>query len=111
MEAHLTETERRIQDASKLGTTLVHQREELAVRLKEVEKQQAVGDMTPELKQKLVEIEREYNEVGRESARALLPKRLSSGELGPTQSPLRTEPKVSASHRSTSSHADPYSDQ
>ncbi|RDL40837.1 Uncharacterized protein BP5553_00816 [Venustampulla echinocandica] len=62
LEAHLAETERRIQDASKLGTTLVQQRKELAERLKDVEKQQSEGDITPELRQKLVEIEREYNE-------------------------------------------------
>jgi hypothetical protein len=83
LEAHLVETERRIQDASKLGTSLVQQRKELSERLKEVEKQQSEGDITPELRQKLVEIEREYNEVGRESARAFLPKsRVSSGEMG-----------------------------
>ena len=83
LEAHLAETERRIQDASKLGTTLVQQRKDLAERLKEVEKQQNEGDITPELRQKLVEIEKEYNEVGRESARAFLPKsRVSSSEMG-----------------------------
>ena len=83
LEAHLAETERRIQDASRLGTTLVQQRKELAERLKEVEKQQSEGEMTPELRQKLVEIEKEYNEVGRETARAFLPKsRVSSSEMG-----------------------------
>jgi F0F1-type ATP synthase membrane subunit b/b' len=82
LEAHLAETERRIQEASKLGTTLVQQRKDLAERLKEVEKQQSEGDITPELRQKLVEIEKEYNEVGRESARAFLPKsRVSSSEM------------------------------
>jgi hypothetical protein len=83
LEAHLAETERRIQEASKLGTTLVQQRKDLAEQLKEVEKQQIEGEITPELRQKLVEIEREYNEVGRESARAFLPKsRVSSSEIG-----------------------------
>ena len=82
LEAHLAETERRIQEASKLGTTLVQQRKDLADRLKDVEKQQSEGDITPELRQKLVEIEKEYNEVGRESARAFLPKsRVSSSEM------------------------------
>jgi len=93
LEAHLAETERRIQDASKLGTTLVQQHKELAERLKEVEKQQNEEDITPELRQKLVEIEKEYNEVGRESARAFLPKsRISSGEFG--SSPYTGETKV-----------------
>ncbi len=83
LEAHLAETERRIEDTSKLGTTLVQQRKELADRLKEVEKQQSEGEITPELRQKLSEIEREYNEVGKETARAFLPKsRVSSSELG-----------------------------
>lgn len=52
-------------------------------RLKEVEKQQSEGDITPELRQKLVDIEKEYNEVGRETARAFLPKsRVPSSEMG-----------------------------
>jgi hypothetical protein len=94
LEAHLAETEKRIQDASKLGTTLVNQRKELAERLKEVEKQQSEGDITPELRQKLVEIEKEYNEVGRESARAFLPKsRVSSSEMA-AGSPFAGEGKV-----------------
>jgi hypothetical protein len=72
LEAHLAETERRIQDASKLGTTLLQQQKELTERLKEVEKEQGEGEIGPELRQKLVDLEKEYNDVGRESARALL---------------------------------------
>jgi hypothetical protein len=97
LEAHLAETERRIQEASKLGTTLVQQRKDLADRLKDVEKQQSEGDITPELRQKLVELEREYNEVGRESARAFLPKsRVSSSEMG--GSPFAGDAKVAQFH-------------
>jgi predicted transcriptional regulator len=82
LESHLAETEKRIQEASKLGTSLVQQRKELADRLKDVEKQQSDAEISPELQQKLSDIEREYNEVGRESARAFLPKsRLSSAEM------------------------------
>ncbi|PQE33637.1 Anucleate primary sterigmata A protein [Rutstroemia sp. NJR-2017a WRK4] len=82
LEAHLAETERRIQEASNLGTTLLQQRKDLGDRLKEVEKQQSEGDITPELRQKLFDIEKEYNEVGRETARAFLPKsRASSSEM------------------------------
>lgn len=95
LEAHLAETEKRIQDTSKLGTTLVQQRKELSERLKEVEKLQNEGDITPELRQKLVEIEKEYNEVGRESARTFIPKsRVSSNELAPG-TPSAGEAKVS----------------
>ncbi|KAH8816760.1 hypothetical protein F5884DRAFT_666886 [Xylogone sp. PMI_703] len=83
LEAHLAETERRIEEASKLGTALVQQRQDLSDRLRDVEKQQTATDLSPELRQKLVEIEREYNQVERETARAFLPKsRVSSGEHG-----------------------------
>ena len=82
LSAHLAETERRIAEAGRLGNHLVQQRQDLADRLKEVEQHQNDADITPELRQKLIEIEREYNEVGRETARALLPKsRVSSNEL------------------------------
>ena len=94
LEAHLTETERRIQEASKLGTTLVRQRQDLADRIKDVELQQKEGNIGPELRQKLIDIEKEYNEVGRESARAFLPKsRVSSNEHG-TNSPYAPDGRV-----------------
>ncbi|KAF3350917.1 hypothetical protein VdG2_00424 [Verticillium dahliae VDG2] len=81
LEAHLAETERRMEEAGKLGTALVQQRKELAQRLKEVEKLQAEGDLTDELRTKLTEIEKEYNDVARETARAFLPKqRVPSNE-------------------------------
>lgn len=93
LEAHLAETERRIQEASNLGTTLLRQRTDLADRLRDVEKQQNEQDLTPELRQKLVDIEREYNEVGRDTARAFLPKsRVASSDV--TGSPFAREGKV-----------------
>ena len=78
LEAHLAETERRLQEASKLGTALVQQRKHLAERLLEVEELQGERDIGPELRQKLVEIEKEYNEVGRESARAFIGTKLGA---------------------------------
>ncbi|EEY15869.1 anucleate primary sterigmata protein A [Verticillium alfalfae VaMs.102] len=70
-----------MEEAGKLGTALVQQRKELAQRLKEVEKLQAEGDLTDELRTKLAEIEKEYNDVARETARAFLPKqRVPSNE-------------------------------
>lgn len=72
LEAHLSETERRLQEASRLGTALVQQRKDLTERLREVELQKEEGDIGPELRQKLSDIEKEYNELGRESARAFL---------------------------------------
>ncbi|KAK8073941.1 hypothetical protein PG994_004840 [Apiospora phragmitis] len=81
LEAHLAETDRRMEEAGRLGTALVAQRKELEDRLQEVVDQQAAGGLSDELKEKLVEIERDYNEVARESARAFLPKsRVPSNE-------------------------------
>lgn len=81
LEAHLADTERRMAEAGKLGTALVQQQKELRERLKDVEKLQAEGDLTPELRSKLTDIEKEYNDVARETARAFLPKqRVPSNE-------------------------------
>ncbi|CAI7646402.1 unnamed protein product [Penicillium glandicola] len=80
LEAHLAETERRLEEASRLGTALIDQQQQLSEQLKEVEQQQNEGEMGPELRRKLADLEREYNEIGRESARAFLaPKRLAGG--------------------------------
>lgn len=84
LEAHLAETDRRLDEAGKLGTALVSQRKALAEQLQEVEKLEAEGELNPELRQKLVEIEKEYNDLARESARAFLPKqRVPSNEANP----------------------------
>ncbi|KAL4884098.1 hypothetical protein BJY04DRAFT_215533 [Aspergillus karnatakaensis] len=83
LEAHLAETERRLEEASKLGTALVEQRKELEDKLKEVEQQQDEGQIGQDLRRKLADLEREYNEIGRETARAFLaPKRLAGGDDG-----------------------------
>ncbi|EPQ66954.1 Bgt-1940 [Blumeria graminis f. sp. tritici] len=96
LEAHFAETERRIQEASTLGKALIQQRKDIAERLEDVQRQQAQDEISPELRQKLAEIEKEYNEVGRDSARAFLPKsRVLSTELN--GSPLK-EIKVTSSY-------------
>ena len=88
LEAHLKDTDRRIQDASRLGTTLLQQRKDLAARLKDVEQVQHDNEVPSELRQKLTELEKEYNEVGKETARAFLPKsRIASGGADPTGTP------------------------
>lgn len=80
LEAHLAETERRLEEASNLGTALIDQQRELSEQLKEVERHQDEGEMGPELRRKLADLEQEYNEIGRETARAFLaPKRLAGG--------------------------------
>lgn len=82
LEAHLAETDRRMEEAGKLGTALVQQRKELSDRLREVEKLQAEEELSDDLRQKLAEIEKDYNDVARESARAFLPKqRVPSNEV------------------------------
>ncbi|KAI0111194.1 hypothetical protein GGR51DRAFT_557599 [Nemania sp. FL0031] len=81
LEAHLAETERRMEEAGKLGTALLQQQSELTERLEEVKKLEAEGELPDDLRHKLVEIEKDYNEVARESARAFLPKsRVPSNE-------------------------------
>ncbi|KAL2835520.1 hypothetical protein BJY01DRAFT_76325 [Aspergillus pseudoustus] len=81
LEAHLAETERRLEEASKLGTALVEQRKELEDKLKDVEQQQEAGQIGPDLRRRLADLEREYTEIGRETARAFLaPKRLAGGD-------------------------------
>jgi hypothetical protein len=74
LEAHLLETERRLQEASRLGTVLVNQRQELADKLREVEGQQQQDEIAPELRKRLLELENEVNEVSRDTARAFVQK-------------------------------------
>ena len=94
LEAHLVETDRRIQETSKLGTTLVQQRQNLAQRLRDVGSQEEDSQISAELRQKLIEIEKEYNEVGRQSARAFLgPKSESAG--GGDGTPFALDGRVS----------------
>jgi len=108
LRAHLAETDRRMEEAGKLGTALVQQRRELEERLQEVDQLQAESELTSELKQKLVEIEKEYNEVARESARAFLPKqRIPSNETA-AGSPYAPEGKGGrVSKLDSSSHRPP----
>lgn len=96
LEAHLAETERRLEEASKLGTALIDQQRELSDKLKEVERQQDDSEIGPDLRQKLVELEKEYNEIGRETTRAFLaPKRLAGVADDAVPGTPSLEPKVS----------------
>ena len=81
LEAHLHDTQRRMEEAGRLGTALVQQQKELTERLREVEQMEADGEMDPELRKRLADIEKDFNEVARESARAFLPRqRVPSSE-------------------------------
>ena len=93
LEAHLAETDRRIQETSKLGTSLVQQRQNLSQRLRDVGSQDEDSQISPELRQKLIDIEHEYNEVGRQSARAFLGPRTSSQGDG-SETPFALDGKV-----------------
>lgn len=103
LKAHLQDTERRMEEAGKLGTALVQQQRELAERLREVEQLQSETEIDADLRQKLAEIEREYNEVARESARAFLPKQRVSSNDPAQASPSPFSPDERGSrHRSAS---------
>ncbi|KAL8804343.1 MAG: hypothetical protein Q9182_002625 [Xanthomendoza sp. 2 TL-2023] len=106
LEAHISETERRLQEASKLGTTLVEQRQKLSARLREVELQQHQQELGPELRQRLIDIEKEYNDVGRESARAFLaPKSDPVGTTADSESSFALDGTRSGSPAKFSSRA------
>lgn len=93
LEAHLAETDRRMEEAGKLGTALVQQRKELSERLKEFEKLESEGGLSDDLRQRLVEIEKDYNDVARESARAFLPKQRVPSNEAAAGSPFVPEGK------------------
>lgn len=85
LQQHLAETEKRIEAAGRLGTSLVKQQQELAERLREVEEQAngGNGEISEELTRKLMDIEREFENAGRDSNRILASKsRQTSGEMG-----------------------------
>jgi uncharacterized protein YhaN len=97
LEAHLADTQQRMEEAGKLGTTLLQQKKEITDRLKEVEQlRDEEAELTPELNRKLAELENEYNQVARESARAFIPKsRVPSNEdpAGAASSPFAPQGK------------------
>ena len=101
----MVETDRRIQETSKLGTTLVQQRINLAQRLQDLGSQEEEAQISPELRQKLVEIEREYNEVGRQSARAFLGPKSEAGGEG-SNAPFALDGKASSTSSSRCVHTD-----
>ena len=74
IEAHLQETERRLHDTQKLGTSLLQQQSELTERLKELDEHPEQPEISGELRTRLFQLEKEHDDVGREIARALLPK-------------------------------------
>ena len=100
IEAHIAETNRRLEDAGRLGSSLVQQRAELAEKLKEVEKRKDDTELPFELRERLAEIERDYNDVGRETARALLAPR--SRVVSAEERSDESSPAVLSSHANAS---------
>jgi Meiotic cell cortex C-terminal pleckstrin homology len=72
IQVHLAETERRLHETHKLGTTLLQQQNELTEKLREVEQQPDDTELPAELKQRLVDLSKEHDDVGKEIARAML---------------------------------------
>lgn len=81
LEAHLQEINKRIETAGNLGRALLSQQQEYEARIKELEEGGNMVD--PELKKKLMDLEKEYNEVGRESARAVLTNKIMGSGTSP----------------------------
>lgn len=80
MVARLEDVQKRLQEAGQLGESLVRQKNVLQEKVKEVEAEAANGgEISPELREKLVVLEKEYNEVHKESTRALLSSKIHSG--------------------------------
>lgn len=99
LEAHIIETERRLHDTQKLGQSLLQQQADLQEKLREVDQQQGDAEISPELRRRLADLEREHNDVGKEIARALLgPKsRAVSGEEKPGAEPSTLSSQATAS--------------
>lgn len=84
LQARLEEVQKRLQEAGQLGESLVRQQRELQEKLKVVEEEVAKGgEINPDLRQRLTTLEREYNEVHKESTRALLSSKIHSGMDSP----------------------------
>ena len=98
IEAHLQETERRLHETQKLGTSLLRQQTDLTEKLKELEQHQDEPEISGELRTRLAQLEKEHDDVGREIARALLPK---SRNVSAEEKPA-TEASVYSSQGSTS---------
>ncbi|KAF5018141.1 hypothetical protein F66182_9891 [Fusarium sp. NRRL 66182] len=100
LEVHLQDTERRLEETGKLGTALVNQRKALADQIRELNKMESGEEITEELREKMIGIERDFNALAKESARSFIPKqRVPSNEANPS-SPFA--PETRGSKRSVS---------
>ncbi|RMZ88640.1 hypothetical protein DV736_g4134, partial [Chaetothyriales sp. CBS 134916] len=96
VEAHLREIERQLQETQRLGTSLLEQHTEFTEKLNEVDEDQEAVPL--ELRKRLAQLGKDHDDVGREVARALLPRsRTVSGE-----DKSQTEPGVYSNQASSS---------
>jgi hypothetical protein len=80
LQAHLSEIRKRSEVTGQLCRDLVKQEEEIKARLLDLE--DAGDHMGSDLESKLAELEKEYIDVGRETARALLTNKIMGGGSG-----------------------------
>ncbi|GAW15238.1 hypothetical protein ANO14919_046470 [Xylariales sp. No.14919] len=69
LKACIEDIDRRMDEAGKIGTALAQNRSELNERLDEMAQLPPEEELTPELRKKLADMEKDYNEVTRQSAR------------------------------------------
>lgn len=81
LEAHLQEVNKRIENAGALGRKLLTQQQDIEANIRELE--EGGDSVDPELKKKLVDLEKEYIEVGREASRAALTSKVMTGGISP----------------------------
>ncbi|KLU91752.1 anucleate primary sterigmata protein A, partial [Magnaporthiopsis poae ATCC 64411] len=93
LQAHLLETNRKLEEVGKSGTALVEHRRQIEEQMKEVEQLQAEEEVPPGLKKTLVDLERDYSEVTRETSRTLLPKQRVPSNEAAAGSPFAPEGK------------------
>ncbi|KAL8380630.1 hypothetical protein RB595_005075 [Gaeumannomyces hyphopodioides] len=93
LQAHLLETNRKLEEVGKSGTALVEHRRQIEEQMKEVEQLQSEEEVPSELKKTLVNLERDYSEVTRETSRTLLPKQRIPSNEATSGSPFAPEGK------------------
>lgn len=70
LERYISDTDKRIQEASTLGTSLLQSRKKLVSQLQNFSQIESADKIGPELQSKLIDIEREHAALSKETARA-----------------------------------------
>lgn len=72
LEQRLADTKTKMYNIGRLGESLVKQEQELNERIREIELHSQEGEIKPELRSKLAELENGFKEIERESAKAFM---------------------------------------